>query len=386
MKKYTLSQLEGIFEKLDEIYNNFKKYRNDRLIQTVCSADGTKMDVYIPLNAVPHLLGINTDYYKTVFTTRENSAQNIFEEMLDRGAYSLYSNMDKLDIDRLISPYILNKLENFAKIIRINSDDIEFICHYNKQKSYGITDNIENCDHIIVSKLDNGKYSYVTFSDNEYGSSVQAVPRSNQLFDSIDELYEKIIRVLARQSITIPTYISSYDKYSDEYKFRWFLPEDKKKEKALNALEYAKKLELNLDVTYDYVSSLGFSGRKTKMHKENNDTLGLITSVMKKGNVIFEKDLKVESFDYISDELVALIEAYNNTIVSKTSNSDTPVVDYSAMRREINNLNKKIFELSDRIEELESENLAAKKRYIDSEAKLSKCEKKLTNIKVIINE
>lgn len=388
MKKYTLYQLEEIFERLNEIYNNFKNYHSDRLIQNVTSADGIKMSVSIPLSSVPHLLGINTDYYKSVFTTRENSADKVLEEMLDRGAYNVYSNMDIIDIDRLISPYILDKLENFVNINRINSDYIEFICHYDRKKSYETTDKLSNFDHLIVSKLENGKYSYITFSDNEYGNVIQTVPRSNQQINSEDELYKKIKDVLAKQSITIPTVVSSYDKISGIYKFKWFLPEDKKKEKALNAFKYANNLDSNLNIFNDYISSLGFSGRKTKKHKENNDILSLITLAIKKEKIITESDLNVESFDIFSEEIIALIETYNNiTAVKLNENKESNSAfkfNYSKMKREIFDSKNKILELTEKLKELEMANITLSKKYSDSEEKIAKYKEKMINIGKII--
>lgn len=389
MKKYTLTQIEEIFERLNEIYNNFKNYHNDRLIQNVTSADGTKMSVFIPLGSVPHLLGVNTDYYKSVFAARENSADKILEEMLDRGAYNVYSNMDIIDIDRLISPYILGKLENFMNVSRINSDYIEFICHYDKKKSYETTDKLSNFDHLIVSKLESGKYSYITFSDNEYGDVIQTVPRSNQQINSEDELYEKIKDILSKQDITIPTAVSSYDKFSDMCKFKWFLAEDKRKEKALNALKYANKLDSNLNVLNDYISSLGFSGRKTKRHKENNDTLSLITLAIKKGKIITESDLNIESFDILSEEIITLIETYNNITAIKLNENkkgdNTPKFNYSKMKKEIFDLKNKILELTEKLKELEMINITLSKKYADSEEKISKYKEKMINIGKIIN-
>ncbi len=384
MKKYTLSQLENIFEELSKTYNNFKRYHLDKIIYTINCADGVKIDIVTPISAVPHLLGVDAMYYKTVFAAKENSADKIFEEMLDRGAYNVYSNMEKINIDRLISPYVLNKLENFVNVTWMSSSDIEFICNYNRQKSYGVTNDAEDYDHLVVSKLDNGKYSYLTFSDNVYGGKTRTVPRSNQLLDSAEELYEKC-KGLEKQSITIPTITSSYDTYNYEEKFKWFLPEDEKKEKALKALRYANDFNANLDIVHDYISSLNFSNKKTKKRRESNETLDLITSAIRVGKIIDEKDLKVQSFDYIPDEFVALIEAYNDTIAGAENDSGIEKVNYSDMRNQIQELKQKIVMLNTKIEELTDVNTAVTKRYLDSESELAEYDKKIEAIKKIIN-
>lgn len=381
MKKYTLSQLENIFEELSKTYNNFKRYHLDKIIYTINCADGVKMDIVIPINAVPHLLGVDTGYYKTVFTTKENSADKIFEEMLDRGAYSVYSNMENINID---TPYVLNKLENFGNVTWMSSINTEFICNYDRQKSYGVTDDAEDYDHLVVSKLDNGKYSYLTFSDNAYGGKTRTVPRSNQLLESVEELYEKC-KGLEKQNITIPTITSSYDTYNYEEKFRWYLPEDEKKEKALKALRYANDFNANLDIVHDYISSLNFSNKKTKKRRESNETLDLITSAIRTGKIIDEKDLKVQNFDYIPYEFVDLIEAYNDTIAGIENDNGTEKVNYSDMRNQIQELKQKIVMLNTKIEELTDVNTAVTKRYLDSESKLAKCDEKIKTIEKIIN-
>ena len=389
MKKYTLSQVEDIFDKLKYIYNDFKNRHVERLIQNVITTDGVKMNISIPLNSVPHLLGVNTDYYKAVFTTKESSAEKIFEEMLSRGAYNIYSNMDKIDIDRLISPYILNKLENFINVTRIDSRYIEFVCHYDRKKAYKVADKSADFDHLIVSKLENGKYSYITFSDNNYKDMVQTIPRSNQLINSEDELFEKIGEILAKQNITIPTLTSCYDRQSDIYKFKWFLSEDEKRQKALNALKYANMLDSDLNVFNDYISSLGFSGRKTKKHKENTNILNSIALAIKKGKIINEKDLDIDSFDILSDEMVTLIETYNNMVALNLSedgkNGNGPKFNYSNMKKEIFDLKFKINELEKKINELEDTNKVLERKYSDSEDDLSKYKEKMISIVKIIN-
>ena len=383
-KKYTLAEMEDIFHKLEETYNKFKHL--NKCEQTLYTADGKSITITIPLSSVPHLLGVDTNYYSSVFSPRQTSSCEIFEEMINRGAYNIYTNMDKFNIDNLISPYVLQKIENFFNIIWLNIENTELVCHYDKEKTYGYSLCDNNFDHLIVSKLENGKYSYVTLSDYENkGNKLYVVPRSNQLYDTREELNARLVDVLINQNITIPTFYRSFDSTKYEEKSKWNLNIPRKMEKTGNALEYAKKFDAVLDVSYDYNRILNLINRSNTVHKDNSYNLDLISEIMRNGNIITEKALGIRSFSELNDELVSIIDAYNNVIASKTSLDEKPIIDYSAMRKQNEELNAEILRLQSEKADLEGKISIIEGKYADADNQAKTYAEKIKQIKNIIN-
>ncbi len=352
MKKFTLGELEEVFEKLKEVYDGYLKIPKEKLYKTVSSADGKKMNIYIPVSAVPHLLGVDTNRYSAIFSSKQKSSNKIFEEMLDKGAYNLYNNANNigLDLTQIISPYVFEKLDNFENVLWYDIKKIEFICHYDKEKSYGYKDGIYDFEHLILTKLDDSKYSLVTLSDNETEDGIITVPRSNQLINDTKDLEQKLFNILENQIITIAT-LFTYNFYGDLKQF--FLRDEFKKGKIEKARLYCEKYKSNLDITYDYINVLKFSERKTDLSKSKRTYLELIADAIKTGDRITEEYLNVESFSELPKEVILIVYEYNNSLLRKGTNKEIEI-NYSDMNEANKKLRSENSDLRARLEELNS--------------------------------
>lgn len=352
MKKFTLGELEEIFKRLKKVYDGYLKIPKEKLYKTISSADGKKMYISLPISSVPHLLGIDTNCYSAIFSSKQKSSNKIFEEMLDKGAYNLYNNANKLgfDISLIISPYVFEKLDNFFNILWLDIEKIEFICHYDKEKSYSYKDESYDFDHLILTKLDDSKYSLVTLSDNETENGIITVPRSNQLINDAKDIEQKLFNILENQAITIAT-LFTYNFYGEPKQF--FLRDEFKKIKIEEARLYCKKYKSNLDISYDYLNVLRFSERKTDLSKSKRTYLELIADAIKTGDRITEEYLNVESFSELPKEVILIVYEYNNSLLRKGTNKEIEI-NYSDMNEANKKLRSENSDLRARLEELNS--------------------------------
>lgn len=352
MKKFTLGELEEIFKRLKKVYDGYLKIPKEKLYKTISSADGKKMYISLPISSVPHLLGIDTNCYSAIFSSKQKSSNKIFEEMLDKGAYNLYNNANKLgfDISLIISPYVFEKLDNFFNILWLDIEKIEFICHYDKEKSYSYKDESYDFDHLILTKLDDSKYSLVTLSDNETENGIITVPRSNQLINDAKDIGQKLFNILENQAITIAT-LFTYNFYGEPKQF--FLRDEFKKIKIEEARLYCKKYKSNLDISYDYLNVLRFSERKTDLSKSKRTYLELIADAIKTGDRITEEYLNVESFSELPKEVILIVYEYNNSLLRKGTNKEIEI-NYSDMNEANKKLRSENSDLRARLEELNS--------------------------------
>lgn len=355
MKKFTLGELEEIFERLQEVYNNYLKIPKTKLCKTISSADGSKINIFIPINAVAHLLGIDTNCYKAIFSSKESSSNKILEEILDRGAYNLFTNASKIgfDLTQIISPYIVEKLNNFENMLWLDIEKIEFICHYDKKKSYNY--NVTGCDfdHLIVTKIDDSNYSFITLSDNITDKGIITIPRSNQLICGDVNLKQKLSNILENQAITIAT-LFSFNNNDFDNKKMFFLKDELKKEKIKNARIYCRMYNCNLDVSYDYLNILRFSNKKADLSKVKKNYLELIANAIKTDDIITEEYLNVSSFSKLPVEIVLIIYEYNNFLLRNGTNEKIKV-KYSDMNKVNEELRIKNNNLEDKLKQLESE-------------------------------
>lgn len=380
MEKLTLGQLETIFDRLKEEYEKYLKISKEKLYKTISSADGKKMHIYIPKSAVPHLLGIDTNCYSAIFSSKEKSSIKIFEEMLDKGAYNLYINANKLNIDisSIISPYIFEKLENFKNVLRYDIEKIEFICHYDKEKSYNIKDQKDEFDHLILTKLDDSKYSLVTFSDNKTEDGFITIPRSNQLINDEEILIQKLSSILPKQTITIATVFTPNSDVYDGSSKSFFLRNELKIKKIESARLYCKKYNVNLDTSYDYLSVVKFSGRKTDLSKSKKTYLELVANAIKEGEIITEEYLNVNSFSELPDEIILIVNEHNNSLFKKSTNTKIGI-KYSDM-------NKANEELRRKNSTLESDLKKLNEKLMETNCQLKKTQEENYNLNEKINE
>ena len=115
--------------------------------------------------------------------------------------YKIYTlnKSGKIDLNKVISPFVNTKIENFIKNVMINLDNTVFVCKFDKSKSYASGEDFQDFNYMIVQN-DNDRYYVLLLrkDDND-----KYLPISNQVFDSYEELTGKMFNILQNQEITM---------------------------------------------------------------------------------------------------------------------------------------------------------------------------------------
>lgn len=151
----TKDDFDFIVEKIKvlvERYENNVKHHNQYQFYL---ANGEKLNFEVFPQSIPHLLGISMDYLKAtnLFKTKDYSV--LLKEFLNSSSL-IHQQVQKgcLRYESLFSPFVLDKIESFENsIYYFSPDDIEFVCKYERSKTYQL--GLEKdyfCDYFIAKR------------------------------------------------------------------------------------------------------------------------------------------------------------------------------------------------------------------------------------------
>lgn len=344
--KFNLGELEDLFYDIKNILEYFEgtKYQNRRF--KLHLSNGEHINFSVTKESVPHLLGINTTYLQATGLFKTTNSYELLKELIDN-AYRIDDSEKKgiINYDKLFSKFIVNKIEHFKENIKIDIDNVEFICKYNKEKTYVLCDEFKNFDYIIVKKLQNNKIGLLCLVRNQG----YFAPISNQIFNNIEEAKDKLKELLKHQEITLISGIQTTNTY-DDYSSNYYMNIEKKSKKIKKLQFYKENFDASIDVTHD----LSYTFETLKMHKitrqDNNDQILKIEKCIKEGILIDTSSLD----DY---NLIKIANAFNDLLCSNILNeNDSNKKTYSETIEELKNYKKQIIELSELIETLTVKN------------------------------
>lgn len=127
--KFNLGELETLFCSINDIidYIENTKYENRRY--KLYLSNGEYLNFSIPNNTIPHLLGVNTTYLSSTNIFKTTNSFELLKELIEN-PYKIYSleRNGIIKYDNLFSQYIIDKVNSFMENIRINIQNVEFIC------------------------------------------------------------------------------------------------------------------------------------------------------------------------------------------------------------------------------------------------------------------
>lgn len=332
-----LSELETLFEKIKNILSKFEKnydeYYEDKSIPNykykLFLTSGDKINLYIPANAVPHLLGINTNYLSSLGIFKSTNSFEIAKEMCEN-AYKINKlvNEGKLKYDNFLSQYVQEKASGILPNIYFNINEFELIVKYDSSKSYGITDKNQKFDYIIVKKFNDDKIGILGIVKNEYNY----VPMSNRIYNNLEEAKEFLNEILNGQKITMINGMQISNRYSS-YNKSFYLPLNSKLDKLDRLKYYSKTFNAHIDVLDDYEYSLNSLANRRQERFTNSNFIDMISKNISEGQVINIQDLE-------DNDLVQITNAFNDFICSNTSsNAD---IKYSEAIEELKQLKEEL--------------------------------------------
>lgn len=383
MKTYKSYELSEIFNRIDKllqtyfgkenVYEFYKKddeeYKTDlsKKSYLMFLSNGDRVKVKIPKSSLPHLLGINTEYLKNTGLYGNKGSYEIMLDFIRNSQDAIKKHEENIiDLNKVLSPYISVKIDALISNLSINTNYCEMVCKYDKEKTYGYSEDFDDMAYLILQKK-NDKY-YVLKLAKTNDQYEQYYPMSNQVFDTYEELQENLSSYLFNQETTLLNSIKVYLNNIPNGNF--YIQEWNRREKLENLRTLSKDLECTPNVLNDYIYSLKIRDDKREDSIHDSSTMEILCNCMR-SKVPFELDKKsVES-----EELIQLINAYNDSLFESV-NIDVDKT-YSDLKETNNKLGEEIAALksenSKMEKELEEKNAELKKaevRYKDAESKI----------------
>lgn len=305
----TKEEFDNIIETIKSNLSFYNSHLCD-IKYTLFSASGSTINIKYDISHIPHLLGINMDYLRMLNCYSSKSSHDLLQEFI-RDSYSAYRK--STNPGSIFSDYVLEKNTIFAKNLKINLENIVALVEYRKERVYGISEVEKPCDCYIIQKTPR-KEAYIILglakSDNSY------IPQTSQIIDlSIDNDRENLKNILYKQNITFCSGLRYQNGYNKPVNCSLY--PNVKAEIMLILKKLAEEFECEISVASDYSYLLKHLGEVKSNNKFQKENLRVISEKIAAGKVV-----DIELFEELDNELIELINSYNNSLTrDKTENS-----------------------------------------------------------------
>lgn len=350
MKNYTRADIEKLLNGIINIINYFEEAQIENREYTIFLASGDRIKYSIPKKSIAHLLGVNTSYLIGTNIFQSKDSYGMLREMCEN-EYYFWNNISKgiIDPNKVFSKYTDIKIKSFSENIKINVYKTEFVCVYNKERTYGLENSEENYDYIICEKCIGDKYMILGLVKN----GIYTVPMSNQFFDDFESAKEAIKNLIYNQNITFINHILiSNNEY--DYEDKIYVTEDIKFKKLSRLFYYKNEFNSTIDVCGEYKFILNKLQANKENMQDNYQIAELISECILKGKIINENDININNFNVLPDYLKNIINSFNDYLTSGNDNDCKET--YSSKIKELTDAKKLIQELTNKVSELEQNN------------------------------
>lgn len=355
----TIRTKEDFDKIVDMIRANVKYYESyiTEVQYKLFLANKKVIDINYPKECIPHLLGLDIDYIRSLNLYRETNAYELMKTFLD-DSYTVYSKLT--DLSKLFSDYVIEKNQSFGANLKIVLGDIECVVDYKKDRVYGL-DTLEcPCEYYILHKASNMPNNILLVLGLVRNGNIY-VPRTSQKLDlTLPKDKETLKMILYHQNLTFINALNYSNNYDvDSKNFR--LDIQSKSDVLLSLNRYALQNASTVAVDGDYSFVL------KKLNEANINQIRMktllqdITALISTGDTI-DIDSLDEDVDY---DIKNLVKAYNNSRVIETSTFKYSELldEYNKLKKEVENLklqNEQLNTISNNqakaIEQLEDEN------------------------------
>ena len=344
-----LGEIEELFSKALDILTYYEKTYLQNKVFTLFLGNGEKIKYQLTPQSIPHLLGINLEVIKTLPNFSSENTYDLLEEVLEN-PYKLYNSIKEGHIkeSQIFSKNIKEKLKGFKLNICSDAKTIlnqtEFICKFNNELAWNVTDKSQKYDYIIINKFNDGKIGLLGLVEN--GSSYY--PISNQLFNSVEECEKDFKELLTNQEITLITGCSIYSKFNDST-FNSSLSINQKVDKIDNLKYYKNKFNSIIDISQDYQYTINMLQSNKEERYENKNTIDEIINSITNSTIINRNNFE-------DTMLIKIIDAWNDHITSNSNNSDSNAISYTDAIKELGKMKNIVLNLEKELDELTDKN------------------------------
>lgn len=349
--KFDLGELETLFASIQDIIEFIEgtKYENRRF--KLYLSNGEYLNFYIPKSSIPHLLGIDTSYLISTNIFKNTNSFELLKELVEN-PYKVYK-LEKegiINYNQLFSSFIVSKVNSFRENIKLNLQDIEFICKYDSEKTYTINDEFKNYNYILVKRLPNDTYGILCLVRNKG----YYVPMSSQVFDDYGTLKDKLRELIMHQEITIVNSIEITNIINDYHNSNYLNMDDKRR-KLQSLIGFKSEFGVSIDVANDFAHNIG---KLQKNRNDKNETDILIDEIVES----IRKGKFIDADYYENSPLLPIINAFNDFVCSNNLTADSENnQSYSSLISRLRIFEGKIKELETQNSELSSINSAQEK-------------------------
>lgn len=363
---YNKYELSEIFDKIDKLLQRYfdkeneynfddeteEKRRNDlsKKSYLMFLSNGERIKIKIPKSSIPHLLGINTEYLKS---TGLYKGMNSYEIMLEfiKNSNDAFQKHESgiINLDKILSPYLNQKLDSLVENLNINTNCCEMICKYDRGKTYGYSADFDDMSYLILQKK-NEKYYVLKLAMSEDGT---CFPMSNQVFNSYEECKEILSSYLIYQELTLLNNLWVY--YNNSIIGKFYILEYERRERLEKLKKLSEDFECTPNVIADFIFSLKIRDDKRQGNIRTSNIIEKLCDCIKNKKVF---DISLTSVE--QEDILKIIETYNDSLFSAinaaTDNS------YSDLQTKNMNLEKELERLR-----LENKSLSETVNYRDEE-------------------
>lgn len=363
---YNKYELSEIFDKIDKLLQRYfdkeneynfddeteEKRRNDlsKKSYLMFLSNGERIKIKIPKSSIPHLLGINTEYLKS---TGLYKGMNSYEIMLEfiKNSNDAFQKHESgiINLDKILSPYLNQKLDSLVENLNINTNCCEMICKYDRGKTYGYSADFDDMSYLILQKK-NEKYYVLKLAMSEDGT---CFPMSNQVFNSYEECKEILSSYLIYQELTLLNNLWVY--YNNSIIGKFYILEYERRERLEKLKKLSEDFECTPNVIADFIFSLKIRDDKRQGNIRTSNIIEKLYDCIKNKKVF---DISLTNVE--QEDILKIIETYNDSLFSAinaaTDNS------YSDLQTKNMNLEKELERLR-----LENKSLSDTVNYRDEE-------------------
>lgn len=310
-----LNEIDALFEKIKECIDFYERTYIKNKTFTMFLGNGEQVKYVITPDNLPHLLGINLDVIKTTYNYSKNSSYDLMLELLDN-SYRLHKLFKEqvLKPEQVFSKNINEKIEGFKDNFKYNAkevlEDTDFVCKYESENSWQVTEKKQKYDYIIIKTLPNNKVALLGLVRNGF----QCYAMSNQLFNSLEDAKESLNELLNNQKVTLLTGFKAYNRMTDG-NFSWTLTINQKLEKVDIIKNYKNNFNFIIDITSDYEYTIQKMLENKYERRENYSTGGEIVDC-----IVSRQIIPRENFE--GSPLLNIIDAWNDHICMNASTSN----------------------------------------------------------------
>ncbi len=363
---YNKYELSEIFDKIDKLLQRYfdkeneynfddkteEKRRNDlsKKSYLMFLSNGERIKIKIPKSSIPHLLGINTEYLKSTGLYKGMNSYEIMLEFIKNSDDAFQKHESGIiNLDKILSPYLNQKLDSLIENLNINTNCCEMICKYDRGKTYGYSVDFDDMSYLILQKK-NEKYYVLKLAMSEDGT---CFPMSNQVFNSYEECKENLSSYLIYQELTLLNNLWVY--YNNSTIGKFSILEWERKQKLENLMKLSNDFGCTPNVIADFIYSLKIRDSKRQGNMRTSNIIDILCDCIKNKKV-FDMDLtNVEQ-----EDILKIIEIYNDSLFLETNASTDN--SYSDLQKKNMSLKKELERLK-----LENKSLSETVNYRDEE-------------------